>query len=105
MCVCVCVCVCVKALRGAGFGPQPAGPRGLDFWICCGAVWAGFFIWCGAVRAAGQTSVVRPGLRARICQKYAGQAAGRMIQLRGGLSFFSQNLHIVCAYKLVDYLI
>ena len=35
---------------------------------------AGFFICCGAVRAAGQTSALRAGLRARICQNMRGGA-------------------------------
>ena len=38
----------------AGFGPQLAGLRGLDFFICC-----------GAVLSAGQTNAVRAGVRAR----------------------------------------
>ena len=35
---------------------------------------AGFFICCGAVRAAGQTSAVLAGLRARIYQNMWGGA-------------------------------
>ena len=60
-----------KALRGAGFGPQPAGARRLDFCICCGAGCGLDFLFV-AVRAAGQTSAVRAGLRARICQNMRG---------------------------------
>ena len=78
--------MCTKALRRAERG----GFR----------LRAGFFC-CGAVRAAGWISVFvagRCGLRARPVRaagedmsKYAGRAAGRMIQLRGGceLNVFS----------------
>ena len=33
--------VCTKAMRGAGFGPQPAGLRGLDFIFVAGRGGAG----------------------------------------------------------------
>ena len=82
----------VKALRGAGFGPQPAGARsppraGFLYLFRGGAgcgLRAGFFylLRCGPGCGPGYV---------KICG--AGRAAGRMIQFRGGcgLNFFSRR--------------
>ena len=60
------------ALRGVGFGPQPTGARspgaGLFDLLPCGL---DFFIYCWAVRAAGQTSAVRAA--GQDMSKYAGR--------------------------------
>ena len=97
--------VSARSPRGPIARSQRA-PAGWMFLVVAGrcGLRAGFFICCGAVRAAGQTGVVRAGLRARLCKKkYAGRGgAGRMIQLRGGcgLNFFSPRSLSVCLHCL-----
>ena len=76
------------------FRPAARGSRGLDFFICC-----------GAVQAAGQTSAVRAGLQAWICQNMRGGAgcgpndtvAGRVrAQPFQPAQFLSQFAHCLC---------
>ena len=87
-----------KALRGAGFGPQPAGarsPRAPDGWI--------FLVVAGRYGLRARPVRCGPGCGPGYVKKYAGRGgAGRMIQLRGGcgLNFFSSRSLSVCLHCL-----
>ena len=80
---CTCMCASIYILRPCAervSARSPRGPAGR------GPPLVGYFICCGAMPAAGQTSAVRAGLRVRLCQNTRGGLRARIYQLmRGGI--------------------